>query len=88
MHHPEGLFLLNLSSSPVGNTQSLQAETGGSHQLADSLQQLHTPAEEDIKGPEAQPATVTGGLKGGGGRDGVFLLPKQQKCLDFQQFNM
>lgn len=87
-NHPEGFFLLNLSFSPVGNTQSLQAETGGSHQLADSLQQLHTPAEENIKGPEAQPATVTGGLKGGGGRDGLFLLPKQQKGLDFQQFNM
>lgn len=71
------------SSSPAGNAQSLQAETGGSHQLADSLQQLHTPAEEDFKGSEAQPATVRGGLKGRGGRTGAFLLPKGQKYLGF-----
>lgn len=76
MNHLEGLLLPTISSSPAGNTQSLQAETGRSHQLADSLQQLHTQAEEDPEGSEAQPATVTGDLGGGGGRDGIFLLPK------------
>lgn len=83
IYNLEGLFLPILSSSPAGNAQNLQAETGGSHQLADGLQQLHTPAEEDTKGSEAQPATVTGDLEGGGGRDGMFLLPKGLKCLDF-----
>lgn len=83
MNNREELFLLIVSSSPAGNTQSLQAETGRSHQLADSLQQLHTSAEEDTEGSEAQPATVTGDLAGRGGRDGIFLLPKGLKCLDF-----
>lgn len=83
MNNREGLFLPIVSSSPAGNTQSLQAETGRSHQLADNLQQLHTSAEEDTEGSEAQPATVTGDLEGGGGRDGIFLLPKGLKCLDF-----
>jgi len=78
----EGLFPPIIFSSPAGNAQSLQAETGGSHQLADGLQQLHTPAEEDAKGSEAQPATVTGDLEGGGGEGAMFLLPKGLKCLD------
>lgn len=76
MNSLEGLFLPTISSSPAGNTQSLQAETGRSHQLADSLQQLHTPAEEDPEGSEAQPAKVTGDLEGGGCRDGIFPLSK------------
>lgn len=84
MGNLEGLFLPIISSA--GNTQSLQAETGRSHHLADSLQQLHTPAEEDTKGSEAQPATVTGDLEGGGGGDGVFLLPKGPKYLEFSYF--
>lgn len=78
-----GLFLPIVSSSPAGNTQSLQTETGRSHWLAGSLQQLHTPAEEDTKRSEAQPATVTGDLEDGGGRDGMFPLPKRLECLDF-----
>lgn len=78
----EGLFLPVISSS-AGNTQSLQAETGRSHQLADGLQQLHTPAEEDAKGSEAQPATVTGDLEGGGGGGGMSPLPRGLSCLEF-----
>lgn len=76
MNNLEGLFLPAISSFPAGNTQSLQAETRRSHQLADSLQQLHTPSEEDTEGSEAQPPAVTGDLEGGGGRDGIVLLPK------------
>lgn len=75
MNNLGGLFLPTISSSPAGNTQSLQAETGRSDQLADSLQQLHTAAEEDPEGSEAQPATVTGGWRSLGW-DGIVLLPK------------
>lgn len=68
------LCLPTISSSPAGNTQSLQAETGRSHQLADGLQQLHTSAEEDTKGSEAQPATVMRDLEGEAGMGCFFFL--------------
>lgn len=61
--------------SPAGNAQGLQAEAGGGDQLADGLQHVHTAAEEDAQGAEAQPATVMGDLGGGGGGVGCFSFP-------------